>query len=108
MPSASLFEQNTLCRSHANPQSPQTFDLVLSAALPSTPVVAEVQAGLRLAPNFHAVAEYRRTDFRIGNKENLAAGIQYQFRSWTWRPRSLDHPPGAESGARQGVEVPIS
>lgn len=58
----------------------QTFDLDLSAALPRTPIVTEVQFGMRLAADFYAVAEYRRNDFRIGDEENLAAGIEYKFR----------------------------
>jgi hypothetical protein len=60
----------------------QTYDQEGPDALPENPVVAEVQAGLRLWKNFYGVAEYRVNDFRLGNENNLAVGIEYKH---AWR-----------------------
>ncbi len=58
----------------------QSFDINLPGAFPDNPVVTEIQMGMRLFNNFYGIAEYRRNDFRLGNEENLAAGIEYKFR----------------------------
>lgn len=58
----------------------QTFDLDAAGAPSRSPVVAEVQLGMRLFDNFYAITEYRSNDFRVGNESNLAAGIEYKFR----------------------------
>ncbi len=58
----------------------QTFDLDTSAELPDVPIVLEVQLGVRLFNRLYAVAEYRNNDFRVGNEENVAAGLEYKFR----------------------------
>ena len=60
----------------------QTYDQEGPDALPANPVVAEVQAGLRLWKNFYGIAEYRVNDFRLGNENNLAVGIEYKH---AWR-----------------------
>lgn len=58
----------------------QTFELDTSGPLPKTPIVVEIQLGLRFYNQFHAIAEYRKNEFRTGNEENLAVGIEYKFR----------------------------
>lgn len=58
----------------------QTFGLDTSGPLPSTPVVAEVQLGVRLYDRFYAIAEYRKNEFRMGSEENVAVGVEYKFR----------------------------
>ena len=58
----------------------QTFGVDLPGSARSSPIVAELQLGMRLFNNFYAVAEYRNNDFRIGNEKNFAAGIEYKFR----------------------------
>ena len=57
----------------------QTFDLDLPEQFPSSPVVAEIQGGVRVWKNFYVVAEYRVNQFREGNEYNLAAGIEFQY-----------------------------
>ena len=58
----------------------QIFDLPDSN--PKTPIVTEVQAGVRFWKDFYAVAEYRINDFRQGNEHNLAVGVEYKY---AWR-----------------------
>ncbi len=59
----------------------QTFDLSVAGGVPGNPLVLEVQAGLRLWKNLYAVAEYRKNEFRVGNENNLAVGIEYKYAS---------------------------
>lgn len=58
----------------------QTFNLDTAGAPSRSPIVAEVQLGMRLFDNFYAITEFRNNDFRTGNESNLAAGIEYKFR----------------------------
>jgi len=60
----------------------QTFNLDLPDEFPESPIVTEIQGGIRIWRDFYAVVEYRRNDFRLGDETNLAAGIEYQF---AWR-----------------------
>jgi hypothetical protein len=60
----------------------QTFDLNLPDSFPESPIVAEVQGGVRFWKDFYFVTEYRLNEFRLGKEHNLAAGIEYKF---TWR-----------------------
>lgn len=59
----------------------QTFGQDLPAALPSNPVIGEVQLGVRLWDRFYAIGEYRVNQLRVGDENNFAAGIEYKF-SW--------------------------
>ena len=59
----------------------QTFGQDLPAALPSNPIVGEVQLGVRLWDKFYAIGEYRVNQLRLGDENNFAAGIEYKF-SW--------------------------
>ena len=45
-------------------------------------LLAPVLAGFRLWKNLYGVAEYRVNDFRLGNENNLAVGIEYKH---AWR-----------------------
>ncbi len=58
----------------------QTYDQELPDALPKSPIVAEVQLGVRLWDNFYAIGEYRVNQRRVGSEYNFAAGIEYKFR----------------------------
>ena len=58
----------------------QTFGLDAVEGRPSKPIVSEVQLGWRVYKGLHAVAEYRINEFRLENEENLAIGVEYQFR----------------------------
>lgn len=58
----------------------QTFDQDLPDTLPSSPIVAEVQLGVRLWDRFYAITEYRVNQRRVGDEHNLAIGIEYKFR----------------------------
>jgi hypothetical protein len=60
----------------------QTFDLDLPDSFPDSPIVAEVQGGVRFWKDFYLVAEYRVNEFRQGSEHNLAAGIEYKY---AWR-----------------------
>jgi hypothetical protein len=75
-----FFRMNLTERLYLSGFVDQTYGLDTSGALPSTPVVAEVQLGMRLFDRLYAITEYRKNEFRIGNEENLAAGIEYKFR----------------------------
>lgn len=55
------------------------FDLDLPAELPKNPIVAEVQAGVRVWRDFYLVSEYRLNEFRAGDEHNLAVGIEYKY-----------------------------
>jgi hypothetical protein len=48
---------------------------------PSAPIVLEAQAGYRLCSQLYAVAEYRINQYRRGDIDNLAIGLQYRL-SW--------------------------
>ena len=58
----------------------QAFDETLPAAMPDSPIVTEIQLGMRVFDQFYAVAEYRKNQRRIGNENNLAVGIEYKMR----------------------------
>ncbi len=58
-----------------------TFNRRLPPGVPRNPIVSELQLGYRLAGQLHAVAEYRRNDFRSASSHNIAAGFEYRF---TW------------------------
>ncbi|MFT5207112.1 MAG: hypothetical protein ACI9CF_000861 [Candidatus Omnitrophota bacterium] len=47
---------------------------------PSNPaVVSEHQVGIRLLDNWHAIAEYRRNEYRKGNEDSLGLGVEYKI-----------------------------
>ncbi|MDH3747285.1 MAG: hypothetical protein OER97_03685 [Gammaproteobacteria bacterium] len=75
-----FFRMNLTKRLYLSGFVDQTFKLDTLGALPSTPIVTEIQLGVRLFDKLYAISEYRRNDFRIGNEENLAAGLEYKFR----------------------------
>jgi hypothetical protein len=56
-----------------------TFNQNLPDGFPARPVVAEAQAGFRIADQFHVVAEYRINEYRRSDVDNLAIGLQYKF-----------------------------
>lgn len=58
-----------------------TYGLDVPAGAAQRPVVSEVQLGARLWNKFYVIAEYRRNDLRVGDEQNLSAGIEYQL-SW--------------------------
>jgi hypothetical protein len=58
----------------------QTFDDDLPDALPSSPIVAEIQMGMRVFDRFYAIGEYRINQKRLGDEHNVAVGIEYKFR----------------------------
>lgn len=57
----------------------QTHDLAVTEVMPKHPVVAEVQAGIRIWKRVYVVGEYRRNDFRVGRENNFAAGIEVKY-----------------------------
>ncbi|MEX1669215.1 hypothetical protein AB4876_09855 [Zhongshania guokunii] len=57
-----------------------TFNEDLPATIPSNPVVAEAQLGLRLFENFYAVAEYRLNEYRRSDVNNVAMGFEYKMK----------------------------
>ena len=57
------------------------FDMDLPDQFPDNPIVAEVQAGMRIWRDFYLVTEYRLNEFRMGSEHNLAIGIEYQYSS---------------------------
>ena len=54
-----------------------TFNSEVPDGVRKSPLIMEIQGGLRLVEELYAVAEYRLNDFRLGNKTNLAFGGQY-------------------------------
>ena len=58
----------------------QTYNQELPDALPKSPIVAEMQLGVRLWDHFYAISEYRVNQRRVGNEYNFAVGIEYKFR----------------------------
>lgn len=58
----------------------QTFDQDLPEALPKSPIVGEVQMGVRLWDNFYAISEYRVNQRRVGDEYNFAVGLEYKVR----------------------------
>jgi hypothetical protein len=58
-----------------------TFNQDLPEGFPGSPIVMEIQGGVRLFDRFHAIAEYRINDYRRGDVTNLALGVQYKV---TW------------------------
>jgi len=56
-----------------------TFNQDLSEQLPSSPIVGEVQMGLRLYENLYFVSEYRLNQYRRSDVNNLAIGLQYKM-----------------------------
>lgn len=56
-----------------------TFNQDLPDTFPSRPIVGEVQAGVRLFDQLHAVAEYRINEYRRSDVDNLALGLQYKI-----------------------------
>ena len=57
-----------------------TFNGSTPEGAPSAPLVMEVQAGVRLFDQLHAVAEYRVNQYRVGSESNVAFGAQYVAR----------------------------
>jgi len=58
----------------------QSFNQDLPDTMPRSPIVAEIQLGMRLWNRFYAVGEYRINQKRVGDEYNFAAGIEYKFR----------------------------
>lgn len=58
----------------------QSFGEDLPDTMPSKPIIAEVQFGVRLWKDFYAIGEYRLNQKRVGDEENFAAGIEYKVR----------------------------
>ena len=58
----------------------QSFGEELPDAMPSNPVISEVQLGVRFWKDFYAVGEYRINQKRVGDEYNFAAGIEYKIR----------------------------
>jgi hypothetical protein len=58
----------------------QTFNQTLPDTMPSGPIIAEVQLGMRMFDRFYAISEYRLNQRRVGDEENLAIGIEYKVR----------------------------
>lgn len=58
----------------------QAFDETLPAAMPDSPIVAEIQLGMRVFDQFYAVGEYRKNQRRVGAENNFAVGIEYKMR----------------------------
>jgi hypothetical protein len=58
----------------------QAFDETLPAAMPDSPIVTEIQLGMRVFDQFYAVGEYRKNQRRVGNENNFAVGIEYKIR----------------------------
>ena len=56
-----------------------TFDADLPDTFPGSPIVTEVQTGLRVFKELYVVVEFRNNDFRVGDERNIAAGIEYKF-----------------------------
>lgn len=57
-----------------------TFNGAHPDGSPAAPLVMEVQAGLRLIDELHAIAEYRVNEYRVGSATNVALGAQYVAR----------------------------
>lgn len=58
----------------------QTFNQELPETLPDSPIIAEVQLGVRMFDHFYAITEYRVNQRRVGDEKNLAIGIEYKVR----------------------------
>ena len=58
----------------------QTFGQDLPDSIPSSPIIAEFQLGMRMFDRFYAITEYRVNQRRVGDEYNLAVGIEYKFR----------------------------
>lgn len=58
----------------------QAFDEDLPDFMPSRPIVAEIQLGVRVWDRFYAVGEFRVNERRVGDEHNFVVGIEYKFR----------------------------
>ena len=58
----------------------QIFNQNLPDTLPRSPIIAEVQLGMRMFDRFYAITEYRINQLRVGDEDNLAIGIEYKVR----------------------------
>ena len=58
-----------------------TFNQNLPTNFPKSPIVGEVQAGYRLFDKMFAIAEYRVNQYRRGDVNNFALGVEYKV---TW------------------------
>lgn len=58
----------------------QSFGEDLPDAMPSKPIIAELQLGVRFWNDFYAIGEYRINQKRVGDETNFAAGIEYKVR----------------------------
>ncbi len=58
----------------------QVFDEQQRPDVPDNPIIAEFQFGHRIWKNIFVVGEYRVNDRRAGPRENIAAGLEAQFR----------------------------
>ena len=58
----------------------QSYGEELPDAMPSNPVIGEVQLGVRFWKDFYAIGEYRVNQKRVGDEHNFAAGIEYKIR----------------------------
>lgn len=57
-----------------------TFNGAHPEGSPAAPLVMEVQAGLRLVDELHAIAEYRINEYRVESPTNIALGAEYVAR----------------------------
>jgi hypothetical protein len=57
-----------------------TFNGAHPTDAPASPLVMEIQAGLRLIDELHVVAEYRVNQYRVDSPTNLALGGEYVAR----------------------------
>lgn len=58
----------------------QSFGEEQPSIFPKRPIVAEIQAGIRVLDGIFLAAEYRHNDFRLGAEDNFAFGIEKNFR----------------------------
>lgn len=57
-----------------------TFGEELPETIPTNPAVMETQLGFRLFDDFYIIVEYRVSQYRRENVNNLAAGFEYKFK----------------------------
>jgi len=58
-----------------------TFNQNLPESFPKSPIVGELQVGYRLFDKMFAIAEYRVNQYRRGDVNNFALGVEYRV---TW------------------------
>lgn len=57
-----------------------SLNQAVPANVPSNPIVAEIQLGMRMFDRFYAISEYRINQKRVDDEYNFAVGIEYKFR----------------------------